>query len=797
MNIYDAPSIKRNVKIAQYLSDAGYQIRAGRCQARWRGGDGWNVSIDEEKGVWYDHKAGEGGSVIDLCMKIEGVTPLVAMRRLGDKYHVPPFKVTRAPRRRTRAEMLAADGYARTASYEYTDEQGAALYYVDRYEKTEADGVRRKEFIQRSLVGEGLEGVRRVLYNLPAVLKAQEVFVVEGEKDVETLRRLGLVATTNSGGGKYWKSDFNGAFAGKDVVVVPDNDAVGLEHARLIFSQILPVARSCRVCRVSNLPKGDVTDYIEKEGGTLAGLMEMVSASKQPDAERPEVAAAKLANKSPFRNYAQTTDSDGKRVFLPVLVDDMIADMKTRFLEFPRRLGNTLFDYTRHDRRIVEIHTRDALRAWVNGTSRHQSDFRAGGSFCGWSELFERLLQTVTRYEGISGAPWFPARANVFPTYPMLPPADPTHTRFWELVDRFCPATRADRTLIAAFLCAPMFYDPAAARPAWIVDTVDAQSSGKSTVVKMACLLYNETPLGMDLNTLERDLVNIKKRLLSSEGRRSRIALFDNVEQTLKSSALADFVTSASITGMAPYGRGEERRPNDITWTATVNGAEVDTDMATRSYMIHVRKPVNPDPMWEKKTMDMINGNRLQIYADILDMFSGAPFRVRRESRFGVFDSVVLSAVCRSDEEFAAVDAAIQGCAASANTDAELGAEFMELVNAKIAAANNFDTARIDGIPVAIRCTDIDRILRSSSGALRTWTSKRIRRLVKAGMIPQVDRDVERIGNNSNRSMLFYLNGDEGRFATVRYQLLTIGSGGLPTLSEKELITSVDRSLRV
>ena len=797
MNIYDAPSIKRTVQITRYLSDIGYTIRAGRCQARWRGGDGWNVAIDDAKGIWYDHKAGEGGSVIDLCMKVEGVTPLVAMRRLGDKYNVPPFKVTRAPRKRTRAEMLVADGFARTASYEYTDELGAALYYVDRYEKTDKDGSKRKEFIQRSLVGEGLDGVTRVLYNLPAVLKAQTVYVVEGEKDVETMRRLGLVATTNSGGGKYWKTDFNGAFAGKDVVVIPDNDAVGMEHGRLIYSQLAAVARSCRLCAVSRLPKGDVTDYIEKEGGTLAGLLEMVAAAKQQSAERPDVAAAKLANKTPFRNYAQTTDSDGKRVFLPVLVDDMIADMKTRFLEFPRRLGNTLFDYTRDHRKIVELQTRDSLKAWVNGTSRHQSEFRTGGPYCSWAELFERLLQTVTRYEGISAAPWYPARANVFPTYPMLPPADPLHTRFWELVDRFCPATKADKILMAAFFCAPMFYDPAAARPAWVIDTVDAQSSGKSTVVKMACLLYNEIPLGMDLNTLDRDLVSIKKRLLSSAGRRSRIALFDNVEQTLKSSALADFVTSASITGMAPYGRGEESRPNDITWTATVNGAEVDTDMATRSYLIRVRKPANPDPMWERRTQNLIEEHRLQIYADILDMFASAPFRVRRESRFGVFDSTVLSAVCRSDEEFALADSAIQGGAAGANTDAELGAEFMELVTAKIAAADNFTTARIDGLPVAIRCTDIDRILRSSSGALRTWTSKRIRRLVKAGMIPQVDRDVERIGNNSNRSMLFYLNGDEGRFATVRYQLLTIGSGGLPTLSEKELITSVDRSIRV
>jgi hypothetical protein len=37
---------------------------------------------------------------------------------------------------------------------------------------------------------------------LPEVLEAPIVFVVEGEKDVETLREHGFIATTNAGGAK-------------------------------------------------------------------------------------------------------------------------------------------------------------------------------------------------------------------------------------------------------------------------------------------------------------------------------------------------------------------------------------------------------------------------------------------------------------------------------------------------------------------------------------------------------------------------------------------------------------------
>ena len=39
-----------------------------------------------------------------------------------------------------------------------------------------------------------------MLYRLVEVLEAPIVFIVEGEKDVETLRSHGFVATTNAGG---------------------------------------------------------------------------------------------------------------------------------------------------------------------------------------------------------------------------------------------------------------------------------------------------------------------------------------------------------------------------------------------------------------------------------------------------------------------------------------------------------------------------------------------------------------------------------------------------------------------
>jgi putative DNA primase/helicase len=82
------------------------------------------------------------------------------------------------------------------ATYDYCDEDGNLLYQVVRTDP--------KGFFQRRPNGSGgwinKKGDRQVLYRLREVLESPIVFIVEGEKDCETLRSHGFVATTNAGG---------------------------------------------------------------------------------------------------------------------------------------------------------------------------------------------------------------------------------------------------------------------------------------------------------------------------------------------------------------------------------------------------------------------------------------------------------------------------------------------------------------------------------------------------------------------------------------------------------------------
>src|SRR5215510_13212784 len=97
----------------------------------------------------------------------------------------------------------------RRIAYDYCDAQGTLLFQVVRSTP--------KAFRQQRPDGQGgwipnLDGVETVLYRLPeinaAVKAGRTVFIVEGEKDVERLRTLGLIATCNPMGALKWREAY-------------------------------------------------------------------------------------------------------------------------------------------------------------------------------------------------------------------------------------------------------------------------------------------------------------------------------------------------------------------------------------------------------------------------------------------------------------------------------------------------------------------------------------------------------------------------------------------------------------
>ena len=217
----------------------------------WHDDRAASLSINMKSGLWPCHAGCGGGDTFKFEMKRTGCTFPEAKRAvLGE------------PERRI------------VKTYDYTDETGALLYQVVRFDP--------KGFSQRRPDGNGgwvenLDGTRRVPYRLPELIQAESVYITEGEKDADRIASLGLTASTNSGGGGKWRDEFSQHFAGKRVVILPDHDPLGRDHAAKVAHGLHGVAASVKVLSLPGLPdKGDVSDWLDVGHGKeeLLGLVE-------------------------------------------------------------------------------------------------------------------------------------------------------------------------------------------------------------------------------------------------------------------------------------------------------------------------------------------------------------------------------------------------------------------------------------------------------------------------------------------------------------------------------------------
>ena len=101
-----------------------------------------------------------------------------------------------------------------------------------------------------------------------AIAEGLPVWVVEGEKDADTLTELGEVATTNIGGALKWRPSDTMALAGAEkVVVVADRDEPGYRHARQV-REALMAAGIAQVDVLESDRAKDVTEHFAL-GGTF------------------------------------------------------------------------------------------------------------------------------------------------------------------------------------------------------------------------------------------------------------------------------------------------------------------------------------------------------------------------------------------------------------------------------------------------------------------------------------------------------------------------------------------------
>ncbi|WP_244307068.1 hypothetical protein [Azotobacter salinestris] len=231
-----------------------------------------SLAVDLEKGTWFSHEEHVGGGVLDLIARETGITARADQLAWLESQGLREQKPTPCP---ASPNVLVKPKIDTT--YAYEDETGRMLFEVVRLEP--------KGFRQRRPDGKGgwawsVRGVRQVPFHLPQLLVADPgapAFIVEGEKDVLRLESAGLVATCNAGGAGKWPTELCEHFAGRRMVILPDNDEPGRQHADKVRSELSGVAAEVRVLCLPGLPpKGDVSDWLDA-GGTVERLMALVN----------------------------------------------------------------------------------------------------------------------------------------------------------------------------------------------------------------------------------------------------------------------------------------------------------------------------------------------------------------------------------------------------------------------------------------------------------------------------------------------------------------------------------------
>lgn len=262
--------------------------------------------VNVEKNQWYSHGDKVGGDAIELVRYIKQCGFKDALEWLEEH----PTKQSQLPQTTSRTKS----DRTLVTTYNYFGPDGTARYHVNRYSD--------KTFSQwRMIDGEkvfGLTGgkyrkgaygwvrangdttgefrdfydVDPLPYRLPELMQSDPkdmVLIPGGEKDVDNLYSLGLVATTNSGGEGKWTDNLGIWLKDRRVCILCDNDEMGETHQATVGGFLRDIAKEIHVLRFPTLPhKGDVSDWLEERQSQGLGWTKIRAELKRLCSEAPK-----------------------------------------------------------------------------------------------------------------------------------------------------------------------------------------------------------------------------------------------------------------------------------------------------------------------------------------------------------------------------------------------------------------------------------------------------------------------------------------------------------------------------
>jgi putative DNA primase/helicase len=176
-------------------------------------------------------------------------------------------------------------------TYDYVDADGTLLYQKLRYIP--------KFFTWRRPDGNGgwieERGDRVVPYRLPDLLQYPDgtIFLCEGEKDADRVASLGHCAT-NVAQGDLDQEKCAAYIAGRDVIILKDNDNTGIERASKAARSLHGNAKTIRIVGMPGAK--DVSEWLDLDAGNAGKLTELCFDAPlwEPSPELPPQNDAKI-----------------------------------------------------------------------------------------------------------------------------------------------------------------------------------------------------------------------------------------------------------------------------------------------------------------------------------------------------------------------------------------------------------------------------------------------------------------------------------------------------------------------
>jgi hypothetical protein len=352
-----------------------------------------------------------------------------------------------------------------------------------------------------------------------------------------------------------------------------------------------------------------------------------------------------------FDNYTEQEVEEGGKKHT-VRVGRPAQQIAERLLDlsggWPKRTGRLLFA-PGPDHAPLWLETTDDLFGWIAtllpGDKTNALQWAQGADKVTQAQFAAYLRQTAEDFDSVEPFPHHPPRPR---TYYMHPPLRLTGgDALGGLLQKFRPATDADRDLMLAVFLTQVWGGEPGQRPAFLVTTEDegdpqkGRGAGKTTVARSVGRLFG----GLLLVDAKEDMAKVKTRLLSAEGRGKRALLIDNIK-SLKFSwgELEAAITSDVISGHQLY-LGEGRRPNLFNWFLTINGASMSRDMTQRVAPMKVCR-ADYSGSWEAELTSYIDKRRWEIIGDLVQILQASPTaRLSRFTRWAAWEADVLSRV--------------------------------------------------------------------------------------------------------------------------------------------------------